>query len=335
MWRLDRLKPRVLVTGIGGPAAQGFIKAFPHGEVDWVVADMDPAMPGFQLFDPDRRAIVPRGEEPGFADSLLAIALQARVDAVVPTVDTELLPLARARGRFEEAGIRVLVASESTLETCLDKLRLMDRLAGWIRVPTSAAVDESLDPTRFAGPVVTKPRSGSGGRGIRLHESIAAIGPDVPRDGSHLVQDLLPGEEYSIDVLATGGGRVIAAVPRHRIRTDSGIATVARTVADQRLQDYGAAIAKALELTTVANVQVKLDEDGHPRLLEVNPRFPGTMSLTVAAGVNMPRLALFDLLGGMLPERLPFKEAVMVRTWSDTLVDPTTFAHAGLMERAA
>ena len=61
-------------------------------------------------------------------------------------------------------------------------------------------------------------------------------------------------------------------------------------------------VAAAIELTTVANVQVKEDADGEPALLEVNPRFPGTMPLTIAAGVDMPRLAIGEALGTAIPD---------------------------------
>ena len=50
-----------------------------------------------------------------------------------------------------------------------------------------------------------------------------------PRDGTLLVQEFVPGEEYSVDVLASRDGRIAAAVPRARLKVDSGIAVAART----------------------------------------------------------------------------------------------------------
>lgn len=325
MWRLDAIRPRVLVTGIGGPAGQGFIHAFEPGEIDWFVADADPLMPGFQLFGPDRRMVVPRGDSPGFVDTLLALALSAQVDVVVPTVDAELIPVAKAAPRFEEHGIHVLCPPISTLELCLDKAVLSDAMRGHVRVPHTAVLAGESAPAGVRGRIVTKPRSGSGGRGVAIHDSIEAISPDVPRDGTHIVQEFLPGSEYSIDVLADRYGNIVASVPRERIRVDSGIAVAARTVRDPELEQVGAAVARAIGLRSVANVQVRRDRNRVPSLLEVNPRFPGTMSLTVASGVNMPKLALTEALGGAIPERATFKETVMVRTWQDHIIDATAF----------
>ncbi len=57
-------------------------------------------------------------------------------------------------------------------------------------------------------------------------------------------------------------------------------------------------------------------------LIEINPRFPGTMPLTVASGVNMPRLALGELLGEPVPPGpLEFRDVAMTRVFEDVPVD--------------
>ena len=55
---------------------------------------------------------------------------------------------------------------------------------------------------------------------------------------------------------------------------------------------YAREVARLIGLTTVANVQVKIDVAGEPALLEVNARFPGTMPLTIAAGTLVGYLLL-------------------------------------------
>ena len=68
------------------------------------------------------------------------------VDVVVPTVDTELLPLARRRAEFAAAGVTLVLASEATLATCLDKWALAERCRGHVRVPATVVVDAAFDP---------------------------------------------------------------------------------------------------------------------------------------------------------------------------------------------
>jgi carbamoyl-phosphate synthase large subunit len=80
-------------------------------------------------------------------------------------------------------------------------------------------------------------------------------------------------------------------------------------------------VARATGVTFVAHVQCKRDRDGCPALLEVNPRMPGTLGLTIAAGVDMPRLALDALRGRPLPEHAEFCEKAMVRFLDERFLD--------------
>ena len=305
--------PRVLVTGAGGPSGVSILRAMEGEPVTMLAADIDPFAAGLYLVAPDRRAILPRGDDPLFADQLLERCRRDGVDVVVPTVDTELLPLAERREDYAAAGVALVLASEETLGACLDKWALAARCRGHVRVPETLLVDAAFDPAPIALPVIVKPRSGSGSRGIRLVERRAEL-EALERDGTLLVQEHLPGAEYSLDVLARADGHVAGVVPRERLKVDSGIAVTGRTLHDEGLETFARTVARRIALTTVANVQVKLDAAGVPALLEVNPRFPGTMPLTVAAGIDMPRLAIGEALGRPIPEGpLPFADIAMVR----------------------
>ena len=121
---------------------------------------------------------------------------------------------------------------------------------------------------------MVKPRTGSGSRGLMTVGSAAELAA-LHRSPSLIVQEFLPGEEYSVDVLADAGGHVIASVPRLRARVDSGVSVGGRTVHDAEVEWFGRAVAEATGLTYVANVQCKRDRDGVPALLEVNPQDAG------------------------------------------------------------
>lgn len=309
--------PRVLVTGSGGPSGISILRAMAGEPVELLAADIDPYAAGLYLVPPERRAILPRGDDPAFATTLLALCGRLHVDVVVPTVDSELLPLALRRDEYAAAGVALVVAAAETLRVCLDKWALDARCRDGVRVPRTRLADAGLDPATVELPVIVKPRSGSGSRGIRLVERRDEL-VALPRDGTLLVQELLPGAEYSLDVLARADGHVAGVVPRERLKVDSGIAVTGRTLHDERLEGFARTVAERIGLTTVANVQVKLDTTGAPALLEVNPRFPGTMPLTIAAGIDMPRLAIGEALGTPIPDGpLPFDDIAMVRYFEE------------------
>lgn len=291
--------------------------------VDFFSADADPHAAGLYIVDPGRRLIAPRGDDPAFADLMLAACVERRIDVLVPTVDTELLPLAAARERFEAQGVALLLAPRPGMETCLDKWSLMQALDGVVPLPRSSSLEPGFCAEDWELPVIVKPRSGSGSRGISLVETAAELA-GLAADGGEemLVQQHLPGAEYSIDVLAGIDGAVRAAVPRLRLKIDSGIAITSRTLHDERLEEMGRRAFEALGLTGVANVQAREDAAGEPRLMEINPRFPGTMPLTVSAGINMPALALAEVLGEPLPPgSLGFRDVALTRLLEDVPVE--------------
>jgi len=318
---LSHKKIRVLVTGVGGPAAVSVIKSLKlDPTVQLLAADMDPWAAGLYLLPADARTLIPAGLDPNFVSAVLARCVALGVHVLIPTVDAEMRPLAGARAEYAAAGIELMLAPERALDLTLDKLALARCCAGHVRVPRTECFDGALDPASWDYPVILKPRTGSGSRDISVVASARELAV-LERSAEFIVQEYLPGDEYSIDVLSDARGHVIAAVPRVRARVDSGVSVAGRTVHDPELEQLGATVASVTGLTYISNVQARRDVAGRPALLEVNPRAPGALPLTMASGVNMPRLALDALRGLPVPEHMDFHEMAMVRFLEERFMD--------------
>ena len=310
---------RVLVTGVGGAAGIAVVRGLLRREdVEVIAADMDGWAAGLYLVPAERRRLVPPGRDQGFVAALAELVRDDRIDLVISTVDVELVALADRRGELAPAILAAPPAA--TLEIALDKFALAQRCRDVCRVPTTRLAGLDALAVDWTYPVIAKPRLGAGGRGVRVVPDRAAL-EALPTDEDLLVQDLLPGEEYSVDVIADADGHVVAAVPRLRSRVDSGVAIAGRTVHDAELETSAAAVARAIGLVGVANVQLRRDRAGRPALLEVNPRFPGSLPLTIAAGVDIPSLVVDLFLGRPLPTSIPFREIASVRFLEDIVVE--------------
>jgi carbamoyl-phosphate synthase large subunit len=306
----------ILVTGAGGAAAISVWKSL-HALADLHMGDMDDCASGLYLVPASRRLLLPRGDAPHFAEFVLEQCRCRGVQLLIPTVDSELLPLALARESFTRAGIQIAVADPDVLRVIRDKASLLARANGVVPVPWSRVWDTHSPEDLPSWPVFAKPRAGSGSRDLMKINSVADL-KFVPRDGEFVVQEWLPGEEYSVDVYVSRAGQALASVPRVRMKTDSGIAVTARTVLASDVAQYAIDLVTSLGLPLVANVQFRRDAKGVAKLLEINPRFPGTLPLTAAAGVDIPRLMLDDYSDRTLPSRiLPFKEVMTVRYWTE------------------
>ncbi|HEY0261229.1 MAG TPA: ATP-grasp domain-containing protein [Lacisediminihabitans sp.] len=314
---------RVLVTGAGGPAGVAVIRSLlRRSDVEVYAADMDGWASGLYLLAAGHRRIVPPGAADEFVDDVIRRCSEDWIDVLFSTVDAELPPLAARRDELRAvSGTRLAAPSAETLAVALDKFALAERCASRLRVPETRLLDTTAIAHRWTFPVIVKPRSGSGSRGVRLISSREQL-EALPFDAGTIVQEHLPGDEFSVDVLADAQGLIVAAVPRTRTRVDSGVSIAGRTVRDPDLEATAGAAASAIGLVGVANVQLRYDCDGRPALLEVNPRFPGAMPLTIAAGVDMPSLALDLALGLPLPERIDFVELANVRYLEDIFLSP-------------
>ena len=311
---------RILVTGAGGPSAISVWKSL-GGAHQLFMADMDPCASGLYLVPKAQRLLVPRGDAPSFVNSVLAVCTALRIELLVSTVDAELAPLAQALERFDAIGVRVPLSPLSALMLCRDKLTLLDRARGVVPTPQTQVIDAGTAANPPTFPRFVKPRIGAGSRGAEVVHSAADLAT-LPRDGSYLLQEWLPGDEYSVDVYLRADGVALASVPRVRMKTDSGIAVAARTVHLPEVSEAAIRIAQAVGIRYVANVQFRRAADGQAKLLEINPRFPGTLPLTAHAGVDIPALLVAEVAGQPLPEGLmPYTERMVVRYWSEQFVD--------------
>lgn len=305
---------KILITGAGGAAAISVWKslALKH---DIFMADIDPCSAGLYLVPPGKRLLVQPGDSDNFIPHLLDICEKHAIQVLIPTVDVELLPIARHTQDFENKGTLVPISSAKTIALCRDKYNLLCHCEDTGLMPAFDILTEKSTFTTY--PCFAKPRLGAGSRGIfTIHkpEELAQL----PKDGSYLIEELLPGEEYSVDVYISSKGHPLAAVPRLRMKIDSGIAVASQTRIFPQLSQMALAIAKKAEIRYVANIQFKENQHNAFKLLEINPRFPGTLPLTAAAGIDIPDLLMKDIANEPLGEQiLPFKELMVVRYWTE------------------
>jgi predicted ATP-grasp superfamily ATP-dependent carboligase len=128
-----------------------------------------------------------------------------------------------------------------------------------------------------------------------------------------LIQEKVEGPGYGVGVLAEKG-RVLAAFAHRRIReypVSGGPSTACISVADDRLTGYAASVISELGWTGVAMVEFKKDDDY--RLMEVNPRFWGSMPLATRAGLNFPYLLCRRAMGEEIGDIPPYEVGVLLR----------------------
>ena len=67
-------------------------------------------------------------------------------------------------------------------------------------------------------------------------------------------------------------------------------------------------LLKKIKWHGVAQVEYKLDENDQPRLMEINPKFWGTLELSIAAGINFPKLLCDLAMHHEIPKNIDYKK---------------------------
>jgi predicted ATP-grasp superfamily ATP-dependent carboligase len=113
-----------------------------------------------------------------------------------------------------------------------------------------------------------------------------------------LVQEWIPdgGGTFGFSALCDDGSDVKAAFIHKKLRMypiQGGPSTLREGVHHSQIMELGLSLLKFLNWTGVAMAEFKVDpRDGIPKLMEVNPRFWGSLHLAIISGVDFPHLML-------------------------------------------
>jgi carbamoyl-phosphate synthase large subunit len=119
----------------------------------------------------------------------------------------------------------------------------------------------------------------------------------VERYGQGVVEELVVGEEHTMDCWVDDAGTCACVVPRQRLATRAGEIAKGVTVRHRALESQVAAIVEALPgARGPMTVQAIVSADG-PRYIEINPRFGGGYPLSHQAGARYTAALAAEALG--------------------------------------
>ena len=273
-----------------------------------VAADFKSHAPASFLADVSE--LVPRVNDPRYIDSLLDICTRHNIDLLIPLIDTELQLLALHQQEFKDLGVTLLVSSIATNEICADKAKTSQFFAE-IGVNTPKMYHDASQDLDF--PVIVKPSSGSSSVGVHCVNNQAELAFFTSYVKDPIVQELIVGEEYTIDALVDFEGRAISIVPRLRIETRAGEVSKGLTVKNPALIAAAKHVVESLPgAIGCITVQCFLRSDGEIFFIEINPRFGGGYPLSYEAGADFPSW-IMQLYRGEIPQ-------VAIDEWEDNLV---------------
>lgn len=308
--------PNVLIPGAGGAAGIGAIRSLrlAHYSGKIISTDLNPLSAGLYLAD--RGYVVPAADDPQFFSSALKILHENKVKIILPTSGFDILPYSQNKERLRDLGVVPVMSDADTIRSCTDKLRFYNLLKNHFELPFTSSDPSEIDDF----PCIVKPIHGKGSRDVFLCKSRQELVQITSKYKEMLIQEYLPGTEYTIDVMSDLDGQALFAIPRERIEVKSGICSKGRVVNNKELIRRSMDLANHLRLIGPSCVQMKLDYEGHPKIVEVNPRMGGATIMATYAGANFPKICI-DLVKGEKIVLPTIHEISVVRYYDEIVLD--------------
>lgn len=239
-------------------------------------------------------------------------AIAARIDEVRQSYDVALPPLESVR-----------IANDT------QRLLRIAEQAG-VPAPETVVLGPGEDPEplvdRIKFPVVIKYREGEE-LGLPPEQRYAIVRdpakfPQVyrtmaARQESPLVQRFIPGDGWGMSAILDGRSEPVAVFCHRRLReypVSGGPSCFCESVREEEMIDYGLRLLKELHWHGVAMVEFKREfATGEFVLMEINPRFWGSLPLAIAAGVDFPHILYRVARGEEVSPVTEYKVGVKMR----------------------
>ena len=263
---------KYLITSVGTATAVNLIRYFQDAGVTVIGTDINEYgyTAGSMLADSFHR--VPFARDAEYLSALNQIISSEHADVLIPVNDIEVEVVSE---HIDEIPIACLVPEPDTIRRLKDKFICSSEVSK-IGIPVPAILDiDDIGQKR-----ILRDRIGVGSKGIRILEEgepAPAYGPDTK-----FLQEFMEGDEFTVDVLADMQGNPVYIVPRHRLEVKSGVATKVRVMEDDQLIRYCRRLLDHFKLPGFSNIQFIRSGENSYWFVEINYRFSGCGSATLA-----------------------------------------------------
>lgn len=279
---------KVLITDSGYKHALGAARSLGRNGIYVIAGATNRYAPTFFSKYCRERLIYPHPRDSdGFANFILNYVKKKKIDVVLPI--GYLTSTALSKHKSEISGYTILpIADWKSMEIAANKDKTLE-LAEGLRIRVPRIFRNIAEIKNF--PIVAKRIKESGY--VRYINSF----DELDRSGlsDSILQEYIPGNGYGFFALLNHGN-LRAFFMHKRLREypiTGGPSTAAESIYDPKLKEMSLRLLKALNWHGVAMVEFKKDNrDGEYKLMEINPKFWGSLDLAIASGVDFPYLAV-------------------------------------------
>ncbi|CAM4274915.1 ATP-grasp domain-containing protein [Paenibacillus tarimensis] len=241
---------------------------------------------------------------------LISFCKANNITVIFPSRDGELAYFAEFRSQLLDQGIHVMISEPAAIELCMDKLLFFKTLSehGYPVISTSERFDIATE--RY----VVKERFGAGALNAGVNLSRGDAESLLNKLCSPIVQPFVSGTEYSIDLYVNVQGKVQGIVARERRHVVKGESQITSTVRVPDIERLCTSIAERYFFRGHVLLQIIIDQEGNPHIVECNARFGGASTLSLAAGMDSFGWFIRESRGELIEQTAPFMRSIEERT---------------------
>lgn len=225
------------------------------------------------------------------------------IDVILPIHVEFTRLLSKHRCFFKTLGIQLLLPNVDALDRANCKWRLYQILEKEsINAPLTLHTDQCKNGSLsiFSFPVLYKPLSGMGGVGIikakSEHELINVLGQE--REG--IVQNFVDGYDIDMSVLCSKGRILAYTIQKGFLAWNNPYQPFLGLdfLYEEKIHTMITQLMASLEWDGVAHIDLRFDaEENKFKVIEINPRFWGSIEASEKVGVNFPYLYCLSSIG--------------------------------------
>lgn len=299
-----------------------YFKEYLNGNGEVHAANSSALSPTFEVAD--KCVVTPLIYDNNYIPFLINYCKDNEISAIISLFDIDLPVLAKHRDEFESIGTKLIISDLDFVNICNDKWQSFCYLKenGFDVPKTYIDLDESIreiNNNNLSFPLIIKPRWGCGSLSIfkvnnidelrvlynkcreEIKDSYLKYEASQNENQSVLIQQIINGEEYGLDVINDLNCNYMNTIVRKKIGMRSGETDCAQIMNIPELKLIGKKLSYLSK--HIANLDVDvLGLEGKYYVLELNARFGGGYPFSHISGVNLPGAIIEWLKGNEAPK---------------------------------
>jgi len=320
---------KIGVTGTGSLIGQAIIKCIKRSEnfsdTNIVGFDYLPGTPGsywvnsnYILPDILNSSVSPQS----IVERVIEIIDIEKIQILFIGIDFDLSLYAEYRSYIEEAtGCRVFVSDTRVVEIADDKFKTFKFLErNLLNHPKTFLYSDFNEQIDF--PVILKPAVGAGSKDVSIVKDRSSLDQRAKNINNPIIQELIGNaeNEYTCGVLTLDDKIIDTIVLQRQLHKGNTSKAIFRFDFPKAIYEYIEEVTNILKPRGVCNYQLRMDQNGVPKIFEINARHSGTTYFRTLFGYNELDLILQHFYPKNDFKRSALREGVAIRYFEETFV---------------